>query len=47
MSWAGHVTYTEEMRNTTKFWSEDLKGEDHLKDLVVGERVILKWILEK
>jgi hypothetical protein len=31
----------------TTFWSENLKEKDHLKDLNVNDRMILKWILEK
>jgi hypothetical protein len=31
----------------TKFWSENLKGSDHSEGLIVGGKIILKWILEK
>jgi hypothetical protein len=31
----------------TKFWSEKLKRRDHLEDLGVDGRIILKWILER
>jgi hypothetical protein len=31
----------------TKFWSEKLKGRDHLEDLGIDEKIILKWILRK
>jgi hypothetical protein len=31
----------------TGFWWENLKGRDHLKDLGIDERVILKLIFEK
>jgi hypothetical protein len=34
-----------EMRS--KFWSEKLKGRDHLKNLDVEGRIILKYILAK
>jgi hypothetical protein len=30
-----------------KFWSEDLKGRDYAKNLGVGGKIILGWILEK
>jgi hypothetical protein len=29
------------------FWLKSLKGRDHLKDLGVDGRIILKWILGK
>jgi len=31
----------------TKFWSEDVKGKDHLEDLGVDAKIILEWILGK
>jgi hypothetical protein len=31
----------------TKFWSESLMERDHLEDVVIDERIILEWILEK
>jgi hypothetical protein len=30
-----------------EFWSENLKGGEHLKDLNIDERIIVKWILYK
>jgi hypothetical protein len=30
----------------TEFWSETLKGRDHLKGLVKDGRIVFKWILE-
>jgi hypothetical protein len=36
-----------EIRNTRKFWSENLKGTDQSEDLSIGGRIILEWILEK
>jgi hypothetical protein len=30
-----------------KFELENLKGRDHLKDLGIDGRIILKWILKK
>jgi hypothetical protein len=29
------------------FWSGSQKERDHYEDLDVGEKIILKWILEK
>jgi hypothetical protein len=31
----------------TGFWQGDLIERDHLEDLGVGERIILKWIYKK
>jgi len=31
----------------TNFWSENLNGRDHLKDLGVDGKIILEWILYK
>jgi hypothetical protein len=31
----------------TKFWWKNLNGRDHLDDIHINERIILKWILEK
>jgi hypothetical protein len=36
-----------EVRNAYRFWSDNLKGRDHLEDLGVDGRIILEWILEK
>jgi hypothetical protein len=43
----GHVAYIGEMRNHTKFWSENLKVRDHIKDLGIDGRVILELISGK
>jgi hypothetical protein len=40
-----HVWETGEVR--TAFWWGDLRKIDHLEDLVVDGRIILKWILKK
>jgi hypothetical protein len=31
----------------TEFWWEHLKGKDHLGELVVDGRIILKWAFKK
>jgi len=31
----------------TIFWLENLKGRDHLKDIVAEGQIILEWILGK
>jgi hypothetical protein len=36
----------EEIKMGTKFWSGKLKVIDHLEELRLNERIILKWILK-
>jgi hypothetical protein len=49
MRCAGHVARTvlgaEEMR--TGCWWGDMRERDHLEDLGVNRRIILKWICKK
>jgi hypothetical protein len=33
--------------NCTKFWLESLMGTDHLEDVGIDGRIMIKWILEK
>jgi hypothetical protein len=40
-----HVLETEEM--VTGFWWGDLKERDHLEDIGVDGRIILKWTCKK
>jgi hypothetical protein len=49
MRWAGHVACMEEKRNTyiLGFWWANQKKRDHYEDVDIGERIILKWILER
>jgi hypothetical protein len=35
------------MVRVSQFWSENLWGRDHLRDLDIDGRIILKLILEK
>jgi hypothetical protein len=40
--WMGHVGCLGEMRNATQFWSENLKGRDHLLRMDIDEELWLK-----
>ena len=40
-----HVRETDEVH--TGFWWGDLRERNHLEDLGVGRRVILKWIFKR
>jgi hypothetical protein len=40
MKWAGHVAHI-------KLWLEKCKGRDHLENLAIDGRIMLKWISEK
>jgi len=45
MKLAGHVERMGGMRSTQIFWSENLKGRHHSKELGVDGRIILEWTL--
>jgi hypothetical protein len=45
MRLAGHVERMGGMRSTQIFWSENLKGRHHSKELGVDGRIILEWTL--
>jgi hypothetical protein len=47
MRWAGHVARMGERRGYTRFWWENLRERDHLGDLGLDGRIILKWIFRK
>jgi hypothetical protein len=31
----------------TKFWSDNMKGKDHMEDIGVDRKIILEWIFGK
>jgi hypothetical protein len=37
-----HVAFIGEMKNTYIFWSENLKGRNHLEDIGVDGKIILE-----
>jgi hypothetical protein len=42
MRWAGYVARSGKTINATKFWSENLKGKDHLEELGIDGSIILE-----
>jgi hypothetical protein len=46
MRWDGHVAGQRERRGTHIFWWENLREGDHLGDLGVDGRIILKCIFK-
>jgi hypothetical protein len=47
MSWAGHEALMGDTRDTYRVLVGRPEGRDHLEDLGVDRRVILKWIFKK
>jgi hypothetical protein len=47
MGWAGHLARMGRGRMRIVFWWESQKERGHWEDLDIGERIILKWILER
>jgi hypothetical protein len=47
MRWKGHVERMGEMRNECNIFDAIPEGKNHLEDLRVAGKIILKWILEK
>jgi hypothetical protein len=45
--WVGHVVQMVQQEMRTEFWLESTKGRDHLKDVGVNGRIILKLFLGK
>jgi hypothetical protein len=40
--WVGNVACMGEKKNAEGFWWRDLKGRDHLEDMGIDGRIILK-----
>ena len=47
MRWAGHVALMEEGRVVYRVWWGNLRVRDHVGDLGVDGRIILRWIFRK
>jgi hypothetical protein len=41
---AGHVAHTEEMRNANSVFVGKHEGKNHLEDLGIGGKLILRWM---
>jgi hypothetical protein len=45
MRWARQASFIWDTRNAYKFWLETLMGRNHFDMLVVGKKLLLKWML--
>jgi hypothetical protein len=46
MRWAGHVAQMGDRSGAYRVLVGDLRDRDHLKDVSINGRIILKWILK-
>jgi hypothetical protein len=46
MMWSKHVLYVEDMNNSCKVLVENMKERNHLEDVGMNWRVMLKWHLK-
>jgi hypothetical protein len=44
MRWARHMTFMGRREMHTGFWRGHLKETDHLEELGIDERIVLKWM---
>jgi hypothetical protein len=47
MIWAGHVAVIGDRRGACRAFVGDLMERDHLEDVGIDRRIILKWIFKK
>jgi hypothetical protein len=47
MRWAGHVTRVGDRRGVAGLLCGELRKRDHLEDLGVDGKIIVKWIFKK
>jgi hypothetical protein len=45
--WVGHVAHMREREMHTTFWRENMREADHMGDLSIDGKMLLRWILKK